>query len=103
LSAVPVDLGEVSVRLAALVSELATNAILHAETPFSVIVSRDSSWIRVSVRDGSPAVPVRKDYGPQHPTGRGLMIVESMADRWGVDTDADGKTVWVEIDHRVPA
>jgi hypothetical protein len=31
------------------------------------------------------------------------MIVESMADRWGVDTDADGKTVWVEIDHRVPA
>jgi hypothetical protein len=41
---------------------------------------------------------MRKIYGPTSPTGRGLHIVEALADRWGVDKTAEGKTVWFEID-----
>lgn len=47
-------------KLAALVSELATNAILHARTSFNVKVEQDDSIIRVSVSDQNPATPVKK-------------------------------------------
>lgn len=85
-------------RLAALVSELATNAILHARTSFNVKVEQDDSIIRVSVSDQNPATPVKKSFGSTQPTGRGLLIVESFADRWGVSPRGNGKTVWFEID-----
>lgn len=89
---------EVGMRVSALVSELATNAVLHARTAFRVVVKPGRSSIRVAVRDSSPKTPVRKEYGPLHPTGRGLEVVESMADRWGVEPADDGKVVWFEID-----
>jgi len=86
-------------RLAALVSELATNAILHARTPFKVAVHKSASHTRVAVSDQSSVNPVRRAYGPSQATGRGLVIVESLADRWGVGSDGTGKVVWFEIDH----
>ncbi|MEX0864142.1 MAG: ATP-binding protein [Acidimicrobiia bacterium] len=91
---------QVDERLSALVSELATNAILHARTPFRVKVWRDGSRTRVSVSDHSTSGPITREYAPSQPTGRGLMIVESLADRWGVTPDHDGKTVWFEIDYQ---
>lgn len=98
LSAVMTAQDDAEEKLATLVSELATNAILHARTPFKVKVRQDDATIRVSVSDQSPATPVRKSFGPKQPTGRGLLIVESFADRWGVSPSRDGKTVWFEID-----
>ena len=85
-------------RLKTLASEIVTNAILHARTPFSVVVTGDTAHVRVAVRDRSIALPVKRDYGSDHPTGRGLHIVEALADRWGVEPEDDGKTVWFELD-----
>jgi anti-sigma regulatory factor (Ser/Thr protein kinase) len=92
---------DVGMRVTALVSELASNAVLHARTAFRVIVKPGRSSIRVAVSDSSPNRPVRKEYGALDPTGRGLVVVESMADRWGVEPAGDGKVVWFEIDTRV--
>ena len=84
-------------RLSALTSELVSNAILHAGTAFRVSVSPRRKGIRVSVTDGSTFPPVPQSLGPEHPTGRGLRIVEALADQWGVSPDSGGKTVWFEL------
>ena len=98
LGAVPTADAEERSRIMTLVSEVATNAILHARTPFKVKVSRQPRRIRVSVTDGSTTSPVRKEYVTDQPTGRGLLIMEALADRWGVDVVEEGKTVWFEVD-----
>jgi anti-sigma regulatory factor (Ser/Thr protein kinase) len=89
---------EVDERLAALVSELATNAVLHARTPFRIRVWLGGGRIRVAVSDLSVLSPVPRAYVPSQPTGRGLMIVESLADDWGVTPEEKGKSVWFEIE-----
>lgn len=85
-------------RLSLLVSELATNAVLHARTSFAVQVTMTPTVIRVSVTDGSPILPERRNYSFLHPTGRGLHLVDSLSDRWGVNLEPPGKTVWFELD-----
>lgn len=85
-------------RLAALVSELATNSIRHARSPFDVEVRRDDHTVKVSVKDGSPEMPKRRAHDPVDPTGRGLVVVEALADRWGFNPEGAGKAVWFEID-----
>jgi anti-sigma regulatory factor (Ser/Thr protein kinase) len=92
---------ETNHRLGTLVSELVTNAILHARTPFVVKVNVDGDVIRVSVTDGDYSQPVIKQHEPLDPTGRGLRIVEAMANRWGVNPENGGKTVWFELE-RLP-
>ncbi|CAN5799329.1 hypothetical protein BH23ACT4_BH23ACT4_14210 [soil metagenome] len=89
---------DTNIRLATVVSEIVTNAILHARTSFVVSVSPKPTAIRVEVSDGSSTFPARPNYDPTQPTGRGLAIVEAMADRWGVDTESSGKTVWFEVE-----
>lgn len=96
LSVLDVDaLTAESIQLA--VSELATNAVLHARTSFTVRVSGDGSTVRVAVFDRSAAPAVKKDYGPEAVTGRGLSIVERLSDQWGVMPDGEGKWVWFEM------
>lgn len=85
-------------RLASLTSELVTNAVLHARTPFVVKVSVAANRIRVAVTDGSDAPPALKQHEPTAATGRGLRIIEAIADRWGVEPLQSGKTVWFELD-----
>jgi anti-sigma regulatory factor (Ser/Thr protein kinase) len=81
-----------------LISELATNAIIHAATDFHVQISQDGSTLRICVLDASPTTPGVRRYGQESTTGRGLRLVESMSSRWGVETDGFGKTVWFELD-----
>lgn len=81
----------------ALVSELATNAVLHARTTYSVSVDRLNGTIRVGVHDASPALPRQRSYGSTATTGRGLRLLGSIASSWGVDQDASGKSVWFEL------
>jgi anti-sigma regulatory factor (Ser/Thr protein kinase) len=87
---------DASERLAFLVSEVATNAILHARTRFSVRDTVDAN-VCVEVSDGSTTMPVQRNHGPTATTGRGLLIVDKLADRWGVRATDDGKVVWFEI------
>jgi len=83
-----------------LVSELVTNAVLHARSATRVTIERDDTRVRISVCDDSPARPRLRDYGPDAVTGRGLVIVDRLARRWGVDPSDAGKCVWFEIEGR---
>jgi GAF domain-containing protein/anti-sigma regulatory factor (Ser/Thr protein kinase) len=88
------------------VSELVTNAIMHTTGPIQVALRRAGpERIRLTVRDESdlPLRPHRrpavKAAGTLEPGGRGLIIVQHVADRWGIDLTPDGvgKAVWVEL------
>jgi DNA-binding transcriptional MerR regulator/anti-sigma regulatory factor (Ser/Thr protein kinase) len=83
-----------------LVSEVATNAIRHASTPFTVSVCDMGDVVRFEVSDESDVTPSR--VGPSVEGGFGLGIVEAMAARWGVETGDSGKTVWFELSPVVP-
>ncbi len=89
---------ELAPRIALVVSELAANAILHARSSFSVRMLVGPARVRLEVTDHGDGVPVRRQYGTDATTGRGLAIVDSMSDRWGVEQLDDAKTVWCEVD-----
>lgn len=80
-----------------LVSELVTNAVLHAGTQVNLRLSYDDGVLRVEVRDTSAAQARQRHYGTGATTGRGLELIEALATDWGVDTDADRKTVWFTV------
>lgn len=88
------DLGE---RAVLAVSELVTNAFLYGRGDIVLLVSLGDS-LRVEVRDEGAAMPAQRNYSPTSTTGRGLHLVEHMADRWGTDLVDAGKSVWFEID-----
>ncbi len=79
------------------VSELVTNAVLHAHTDLTM-----HAWcgdeLRVEVRDGSAAVPVPREYGAEATTGRGMGLIAALTQDHGVTRLPDGgKAVWVVI------
>ena len=79
------------------VTELVTNALLHAGPPIAVVVHAATA-LRIAVHDPSPIPPIRTLAGPEAMTGRGLALVEAMSDRWGVERTEGGKAVWCELD-----
>ena len=81
-----------------LVTELVANAMIHAATPAELVLDLSADRLRVEVADTASGRPVLRAPGPDDPTGRGLMIVEAMADRWGVEDVPPGKVVWFELD-----
>ena len=85
-----------------LVSELASNAVLHARTPFELIVDDDGRRLRVEVHDDSPTLPTLKDYVAESITGRGLHMVATTADNWGFEAMDRGKCVWFELAYDAP-
>ena len=77
--------------------ELVTNAINHGDGLIYVEVSRSAGRLRVSVDDESPDLPRYPRPGVLGANGRGLMLVEYLASRWGVSTTDRGKRVWFEL------
>jgi len=102
-------------KLEMIVSELVANSVRHAgltvEDPVSVHITSRADRVRLVVRDGGPgftASPAGNGNGsgngngngngdPLAPGGRGHVIVDALADAWGVDSDRSGCTVWCEI------
>ena len=82
------------------VSELATNAVIHAGTPFSVSIGCEGAAIRIEVQDWSSTLPTMRDGAPTAVSGRGLRLVAAVARDWGVELGPDGKTVWAELPMR---
>lgn len=80
-----------------LTSELVTNAVLHARTAVCLRVLRNGDAVRVEVVDGSPALPAPRLYSDDSVTGRGLQLIESLAERWGVEPGQGEKTMWFEV------
>jgi len=97
------DLDQLAYIATSLVSELVANAILHTGTPLTVVVVPDPGRVRIEVHDGSRQLPVRKHYSKMSGTGRGLMLVERLAARWGCERTASGKAVWFELEDQPAA
>jgi len=90
--------GDSADTVALLVSEMATNAVLHAYGPeIRVRVLDRGLRLRVEVSDGSAALPVPRDASARAENGRGLALVEALAAGWGTDLSPGGKTVWFEV------
>jgi anti-sigma regulatory factor (Ser/Thr protein kinase) len=100
--------GEERIDAAALMtSELATNAVEHAQTPYTLTIDLTAQTLRVDVRDASTSAPVVSPVAPHRLLGgRGLALVAALADRWGYEPLPDGKSVWFEAandQHAVPS
>lgn len=80
-----------------LVSELATNSVLYAGTPFTLSASLDEGVVRVGVEDGDPHLPELREPSPHEESGRGMLLVDRLAARWGAEPTHDGKLVWFEL------
>ena len=78
-----------------LVTELASNAVLHARTEFRVVTTLNHC-VRLEVHDRSPNRPVVRHGDGLAGTGRGLQLVERLSDAWGVELN-HGKVVWCRI------
>jgi anti-sigma regulatory factor (Ser/Thr protein kinase) len=79
-------------------SELVTNAVLHAGTPFTLSVVGTDGGIELRVRDGSPHVPAPGPGSVFALGGRGLTLVGALAGSWGVTAESDGgKSVWARF------
>lgn len=98
------DHDDVSIReiVVLLVSELVTNAVQHGG-PYGPTATVDlqvearSDLVRVEVTDAGSGDPRPGDGAIDRPAGRGLMLVEALATRWGCDRLPAGKTVWFEL------
>jgi anti-sigma regulatory factor (Ser/Thr protein kinase) len=81
-----------------LVTEIVTNAVLHALTPMILTVEVSADVVRIEVRDGSELPPRLRAFSPIAATGRGLRLLESLAVRWGVRPEpSGGKVVWFDV------
>jgi anti-sigma regulatory factor (Ser/Thr protein kinase) len=87
---------QVTDAIVVVVTELASNAIRHARTAFTVRLSRTDGAVRVEVHDTGTGTPTERLVGPTDITGRGLQIVAALSDEWGVvaEPNGSGKTVW---------
>ncbi len=81
-----------------LVSELVGNAVRHTGARcFGLRMLRRRGWLRIEVRDPSRGLPCLLPVRELDTSGRGLFLVDKLADRWGVDLLARGKTTWFEM------
>ena len=96
--ALPGDASEEATDAAALaLSEIVTNALVHAGTPMRLRVILAPQSVRVELADGSDHLPLPRDYSRAAGTGRGLHMVTEVVDQWGAHHDEEGKVVWFEI------
>ena len=79
------------------VSELVTNAVVHAKTPLILAIEHEGPTLAVAVGDGQPAAPWLADQSPEHSSGRGIALVSRLSTNWGVVRTVLGKTVWVSL------
>jgi anti-sigma regulatory factor (Ser/Thr protein kinase) len=82
-----------------LVSEVVTNAVLHARSGIRLVVEDRDEVARVEVHDASPVPPRMHHFRLVSGTGRGLRMLDQLAQTWGVDADprGSGKVVWFEV------
>ncbi|GGS81177.1 ATP-binding protein [Streptomyces griseoviridis] len=91
--------------LVLLVSELVTNAVVHTGRPAVLRlalpgVEADGSAVRLEVADACGHAPVYRCADGEATGGRGLALVDGLADRWGWTRDEAGKRIWCELDRR---
>lgn len=80
------------------VSEVVSNAVLHARSAPRLTLRVDERMVRIEVLDDDPTLPTVRPRSAAATTGRGLLILDAIADRWGVGPMPGGKVVWFELD-----
>ena len=92
-----------------LTTELSTNAVVHANTELDIEVSADHAGLTVTVTDFAPGPVEQLAVGPRNETvdigevaerGRGLLLVDHFASRWGTVHEGSGKGVWFRLEGR---
>lgn len=91
------DLAHLTGDAQLVVSELVSNALLHGAAPIKLSIDVGEDRVRVAVSDSSASPPERNHTGESAMTGRGLMVVEALTVRRGVDSQGAGKQVWAEL------
>lgn len=81
-----------------LTSELVTNALIHTDRGAVVTAGVGPAGLRVEVRDFTAGQPEPGRAGDESTHGRGLVLVQALADAWGVRTHEVGKSVWFELE-----
>ncbi|MFJ6985143.1 MULTISPECIES: ATP-binding protein [unclassified Streptomyces] len=94
--------------LVLLVSELVTNAVVHTGCPAVLRLSlpggpAGEATVRLEVADRSERAPVPRCVGDDATGGRGLALVDGLADRWGWTVEGHGKRIWCELDRCAPS
>ena len=82
-----------------LTTELVANVVDHVggKANFTLELSVSGTWLRIAVVDGSAIRPVIQELSHDRPRGRGIRMVEAIADRWGVEDENGGKRVWFDM------
>ena len=78
-------------------SELVTNAMVHARAGCTIEVQHHDDLLRLDVRDPSPAPPTMSSARPVDIGGRGLRLVAAVAQAWGWEPTDGGKRVWAHL------
>ncbi len=94
------QLGHLEEDAVLLVSELVTNAVRHARDTGGIGLELTSAgtWFRVEVQDGDPHWRQMNSVSDCDESGYGFLVVDSLADRWGLRRVCAGKAVWAELD-----
>ncbi|MFI9261052.1 ATP-binding protein [Streptomyces sioyaensis] len=97
----------VAETLILLISELVTNAVVHTGTSAVLRMCFSGSGavvgtVRVEVADASARPPRQRHADGDDTNGRGLELVDGLADRWGWQQEATGKRIWCEVDRSQP-
>jgi anti-sigma regulatory factor (Ser/Thr protein kinase) len=83
------------------VSEVVTNAVVHGAPPGTLGISLSDGLVRIEVTDSTTAGPVQEALHHESQRGRGIALMDTLADRWGVVVGPhEGKVVWFEVDRR---
>ena len=98
-------LGAVFGDVVLLISELVTNSVRHAgldaTQPLQLSLATKGDTVRLAVRDPGPGFrPPQAPTDPAHVGGWGLVLVDQLAERWGVEHDGKGNVVWCELRRR---
>ena len=81
-----------------LTSELVTNALIHARTEVQIAVAVADGSAEIGITDGAPGVPRQRTASYPSEGGRGLRLVDAVAQDWGVANVGSGKQVWFRLD-----
>jgi anti-sigma regulatory factor (Ser/Thr protein kinase) len=80
-----------------LVSELVTNAVRHGRGPCELVITFRDDEVELAVKDGDPRFPAARRAELLDDSGRGFLLVEALAARWGVRPLPDGKATWFTL------
>jgi anti-sigma regulatory factor (Ser/Thr protein kinase) len=99
LEAIPGQSDQLREAAILMVSELATNAIVHAATGFEVSIDLSADSLTIGVTDLGGGEPELRSPPASDAHGRGLLIVQELADEWGMfdSQEHPGKTVWCTL------